>query len=181
MRRPDSTFLRRLTAWRSQAQNVFVQGVAAEVDPSRMHWKRRRIGRPPRRWEAPLVEAFGRDWFRMNHLDAVYLGQVVGVELPEHPGPCLSPPLSRLRPLSDGPSAAPFSLSSFSLPLAASCGIPPSSIFLLLPDGEGPAGGSIMAMDAVKVKVKVHPCRRARHQTTYSIAAACRESAITSG
>lgn len=85
--RHDCTFLRRLMAWRSRTHNVYAQGVAAEVDPSRMHWKRRRTGRPPQGWEAPLAEACGQDWFRRNHLDAVYLGQVLGVELPEQPCP----------------------------------------------------------------------------------------------
>lgn len=54
---------------RSRAHNLFVLGFAAEADPRRTLSKRRRFGRPPRRWEALSVAASGEDRFNLNHLD----------------------------------------------------------------------------------------------------------------
>lgn len=45
----------------------------------------RLIGRPPRRREVPLVEAFGEEWFRLTQLNAVELGHRLGVALPSQP------------------------------------------------------------------------------------------------
>lgn len=88
LRHHKSTFFRhQLIRWRSQAHNLIVQGLAAEVDASRTVWKRRPTGRPPRRWQAPMVDAFVIDCFRWIHLDLDSLGQMLAVELPEKTDP----------------------------------------------------------------------------------------------
>lgn len=55
-----STFLCRLIMWRSRAHNLVVQDLATEVDGRWTLCNRRRIGRPPRRGEVPLVAFFWR-------------------------------------------------------------------------------------------------------------------------
>lgn len=66
--------------WYSEVlYNLFVQNLVAEVDARRTLSKRRRLGRPPRRWEAPLVNAFGNEWFRHTRLGVVELGHGLGV------------------------------------------------------------------------------------------------------
>lgn len=42
--------------WRSAAHNYFVEALAVRVDTRRRLWRRGRIGRPSRRWEAHLVQ-----------------------------------------------------------------------------------------------------------------------------
>lgn len=85
LRRHEGTLLRRLIMWRSRARYLLVQRLAAEVDTRRTLRAQMRIGRPPKPWEAPFAEAFGKGLLRLTQLDGVVLGLQLGVELPMQP------------------------------------------------------------------------------------------------
>lgn len=55
----EATFIRRIIGWQSAAHYKWETELAASCGFCRGSWRRMRIGRPPRRWETPMVTPWG--------------------------------------------------------------------------------------------------------------------------
>lgn len=71
--------------WRSAAHNQCMEALEAHVVTRRRLWRRGRIGRPPRRWEAHLAQAFVPQWFDLHRIDHRAVGTMLGVSMPSPP------------------------------------------------------------------------------------------------
>ena len=61
---PAESYVGRLLCWRSAADAAFDRDLFTATGlASEGAWRRRRRGRPPRRWEAALVSAWSPTWF----------------------------------------------------------------------------------------------------------------------
>lgn len=56
-----------MTVWQSVARYKRDAELAMKRGFRQRSWRRRCIGRPPRKWEVPIVAACGLGWMRNSH------------------------------------------------------------------------------------------------------------------
>lgn len=69
----EATFIRRLIGWRSTACDAWEGALRQHIARREGTWRRERVGRPQRRWEAPLVAAWGPHWMCSTQRPAAHL------------------------------------------------------------------------------------------------------------